>query len=147
MTITKKQVYCHTAAYENVKLLTSWSLSFAMKIIYFVQISILLCFEMKIILFDVQSQILACCCPNMSFNLAIFWLRNQPIQPSYRLAYWLGSIMEWSQKIPNQILSRKIFELWHFVPDFLPSSRDIIENSIRPFSIGVFSNGLGKYPI
>ena len=75
----------------------------------------------------------------------IFKLINNPIELGYRLtsllAGWLvwPHLMEWSQKICNMSLSRKIFGHCHLVQNFPPGSRDglKIENSIRPFSFGL----------
>ena len=61
------------------------------------------------------------------------------MQLSYRLAdsqtYWFGPIMKLSWKIRNLSLCRNIFEHFIQISPLPPSSRDNIENSIRPFSI------------
>ena len=56
----------------------------------------------------------------------------------YRLAHSLtgrlGPIMQWSRKIRNYSLCRKIFEHCHLIQNF-PPVRYVIKNSARPFSI------------
>ena len=59
--------------------------------------------------------------------------------------------MEWSWKIHNLSLCRKIILTLPFGSEFPPASRDVTKTAIRPFSIGLqqffSSNGLRKYTI